>query len=140
MNRMHFPKRAIPLLKYAVENSHDKERKKWASLTLLKSYLDIGDWKHAEAIFPDAAKCYRWHELSEWYSRVAVAAAKAGAKTDAMRIWSQAANRCPSQIDGLEDLAEAGLRNELKDFYREMRKKMPSSYAPAQALMALEKD
>ena len=24
MNRMHFPKRSIPLLKYAVGNAHDK--------------------------------------------------------------------------------------------------------------------
>jgi hypothetical protein len=139
MNRLHFPKRAIPLLKYAIERSHGKEQKKWAALALLKSYLDMGDWKQAEAIFPDAAKSISSNELPEWYSRVAVAAAKTGAKTDAMRIWSQAANLSPSQIYGLEDMAEAGLRNELKDFYSEMQKKMPSSYAPAKALMELEK-
>ena len=139
MNRMHFPTRSIPLLKYAVENANDRELKERAYFTLFESYLDTGDWKHAEEVFPDAAKRLTPKELPEWYSRVAVAAAKAGAKTDAMRIWSRVANLSPSQTKGLEDLVEAGLRDELKDFYCEMRKKMPSSEAPARALMVLEK-
>jgi tetratricopeptide (TPR) repeat protein len=139
MNRMHFPKRSIPLLKYAVENAHDKELKERAVFTLLESYLDTGDWKHAEEVFPDAAKRLTPKELLEWFSRVAVTAAKAGAKTDAMRIWSRVANLSPSQIDGLEDLVEAGLRKELKNFYLKMQKEIPSSEVPAKALMVLEK-
>ena len=139
MNRMNFPKRSIPLLKYAVENTQDKELKKRAVFTLFESYLDTGDWKHAEEVFPDAAKSLTPKELPEWYSRVAVAAAKAGAKNDAMRIWSRVANLSPSQIDGLETLVETGLRNELKNFYRKMQKEIPSSEVPAKALMILEK-
>lgn len=140
MNRMNFPKRSIPLLKYAVENADDKELKERAGFTLFESYLDTGDWEHAEEVFPDAAKRLTPKELPEWYSRVAVTAAKAGAKTDAMRIWSRVANLSPSQIGSLEDLAKAGLRNELKDFYCEMRKKMPSSEVPTRAMMVLEKN
>ena len=139
MNRMHFPKRSIPLLEYAVENACDEELRERTHFTLLESYLDTGDWKHAEGVFPQAAKRLTAKELPEWYSRVAVAAAKAGAKTDAVRIWSRVANLSPSQIDGLEDLVEAGLRDELKNFYRKMQKEMPSSELPAKALMALEK-
>ncbi|MFQ6036370.1 MAG: hypothetical protein ACE5NM_11090, partial [Sedimentisphaerales bacterium] len=139
MNRMNFPKRSIPLLKYAVENASDKELKERAAFALFESYLDTGDWKQAEEIFPDAAKRLTPRELPECYSQVAVTAAEAGAKTDAMRIWRRVANLSPSQIGGLEDLAKAGLRNELKDFYCEMRKKMPSSEAPARALIVLEK-
>lgn len=139
MNRMNFPKRSVPLLQYAVQSAEDKELKERAGFTLFESYLDTGDWKHAEEVFPDAAKRLTTKELPEWYSQVAVTAAKAGAKTDAMRIWSRVANLSPSQIAGLEDLAKAGLRNELKDFYCEMRKRMPLSEAPARALMVLEK-
>jgi len=51
----------------------------------------------------------------------------------------RAANPCPCQVNGLEDFVEAGLRNELKDFYREMRKKMQSSGVPSNALIALKK-
>jgi hypothetical protein len=70
---------------------------------------------------------------------VAIAAAKVGAKTDAMRLCNRVANINPSQLDGLADLVEAGLRNELKKFYRKMQKEMPSSEIPAKALMALQK-
>ena len=140
MNRMHFPKRSISLLKYALGNGLDKELKKRAVFKLFESYLDTGDWKHAKKVFPDAAKrLTTLKELSKWYSRVAVAAAKAGAKTDAMRIWSRVANLNPFQIDGMEYLIEAGLRKELKKFYRKMQKDMPSSEFPTKALMALEK-
>lgn len=139
MNRMRFPKRSIPLLKYAIENAQDEKLIERTYFTLLESYLDAGDWKHAEEVFPQAAKRMTAREFPEWYSRMAVAAAKAGARTDAMRIWSRAANLSPSQLDGLEDLVEAGLRNELKNFYLKMQKEMPSSEVPAKALMALEK-
>ena len=67
-----------------------------------------------------------------------MAAAKAGAKADAMRIWSHVANLCPAYIGRLEDLVKAGLKDELKGFYHKMRKKMPSSEVPGKALMVLE--
>jgi len=139
MNRMHFPKRSIALLKYAVANADKRELKERYQFTLFESYLDTGDWKRAEQVFPQAAIRLTPKELPDWYSRIAVKAAKAGAKTDAMRIWRRVANLSPSHIDGLEELAEAGLRDELKDFYLEMRKKIPSSEAPARAQRALEK-
>lgn len=138
MNRMHFPGRSIPLLKCAVDNAKGKELKEDALFTLFESYLDTGDWRHAEKVFPDAAQQLTPRELPEWYSRVAVAAAKAGAKADAMRIWSHVANLCPACIGRLEDLVKAGLKDELKGFYHEMRKKMPSSEVPGKALMVLE--
>jgi tetratricopeptide (TPR) repeat protein len=140
MNRMRFPKRSIPLLKYAVERAQEEELRGQACFTLFESYLDMGDWKHADEIFPEAAGRLTPKEVPAWYARVAVAAAKTGAKTDAMRIWRRVANLSPSQIDGVEDLVEAGLRDELIDFYREMQKKMPSSEVPARVLKALEEN
>lgn len=139
MNRMQFPQRSIPLLKHAVENAHDTELVERTRFTLFDSYLDAGDWKPAEEIFPYAAQRLTPQELPEWYSRIAIIAAKAGAKTDAMRIWRRVANLNPSQIGSLDNLVDAGLRDELTDFYREMQKDMPLSEAPARALMVLEK-
>jgi tetratricopeptide (TPR) repeat protein len=138
MNRKRFPKRSIPLLKYAAGNADDKELKGRAVFTLFESYLDTGDWRHAEAVFPGAALRLTPKELPEWYSRVAVAAAKAGAKADAMRIWSRVANLSPSTMGGLEDLVRSGLRKELTNFYREMQEKMPSSTIPAKVLKSFE--
>ena len=140
MNRMHFPKRSIPLLTYAVEKAQDKELKEQTNFTLLESYLDVGDWKHAEELFPEAAKRLTPKELPKWYARVAVAAAKAGAKSDAMRIWRRVANVNLSLIYGLEDMVKAEMADELKNFYREMSRQMPSSEAPARALKMLEQE
>jgi len=138
MNRMQFPQRSIPLLRYAVEQAQDQYLKERAAFTLFESYLDTGDWKRAEGIFPEASNHLTAFELSDWYSRVAVVAAKAGAKAEALRIWKAVANVNPAEMRGLDALVKAGLREELAAFYREMQKKMPSSGIPDRALKALE--
>ena len=63
--------------------------------------LNGGDWKHAEEIFPDAAMRLSPRESPEWYSKVAVRAARADAKTNAIRMWTQVANLSPLHIDGM---------------------------------------
>ncbi|UCD53053.1 MAG: hypothetical protein JSW27_10510 [Phycisphaerales bacterium] len=138
MNRMQFPKRSIPLLEYAAETAHDDESKERARFTLFESCLDIGDWRRAEQLFPEASKRLTPREVPEWYSRIAVVAAAAGKKVDAMRIWKAVANVNPAELAVLGDLVKYGLRGELMAFYDEMAKRMPSSEIPAKALRALE--
>ena len=138
LNRMSFPKRSIPLLKYAIENAPENDLAERARFTLLESYLDMDDWKHAEAIFPQARRRLTPRELPEWYARVAVAAAKAGATDDAMRIWRRVANVDLSTTHGLTALVNAGLRDELKRFYSEMHEQLPSSEIPPRILATLE--
>ena len=140
MNRMHSPERSIPLLQYAFENAQGQELKEQAVFTLFESYLDTSDWQRAEQIFPQASKRLTPQEVSDWYSRIAVAAAKSGAKVDAMRIWKEVMNINANELGHLIDLKKAGLRKELMDFYREMQKKMPSSNIPARALEILNKE
>jgi tetratricopeptide (TPR) repeat protein len=136
-NRMAFPKRSIPLLEYAVKKAQDKELKDRAVFSLFESYLDTGDWQCAEAVFPDASQRLTPKELPDWYSRIAVLAAKAGAKADAMRIWSRVANLDLSATSAIEQLVTAGLRNELIGFYRDMQKMIPSSEIPEKVLGTL---
>jgi tetratricopeptide (TPR) repeat protein len=138
MNRMNSAKRSIPLLKSAIENSQDKELVEKTTFTLLESYLDTGDWKNAEKIFPVASKRLTSGELPQWYSKIAVSAAKAGAKEDAMRIWACIANINPSSTAGLDSLAKTGLKNELIEFYRKMKEEMPSSEIPDKVIKELE--
>ena len=134
MNRMGFPKRSIPLLQRAVQEGLDENSREGAAFALFESYLDTHDWRRAEAIFPNAAKRLTPREVSDWYARIAVAAAKAGANAEAMRIWRAVAKVNPAEMRALDDLVKAGLRDELAAFYREMRKSMPSSEIPARAL------
>jgi len=138
MNRMRFPKRSIALLEDAVEQTDDKELKERAVFTLFESYLDTGDWRRAEQMFADASKRLTAREVPDWYSRIAVIAAVAGDKADAMRIWKGVANVSPAELADLDDLIKAGLRDELVGFYQEMQRKMPSSEIPGRALKALE--
>lgn len=137
MNRMDFAARSIPLLRYAVDNADDQKLTESARFTLFESYLDTEDWKNAEQVFSAAGDRLTYTELPEWYARIAVLAARAGAKGDAMRMWRQIANLSPVYLDCLPDLARAGLRDELREFYQEMRKAMPSSVVPARALRIL---
>lgn len=138
MNRMQFPRRSIPLLEYAAETAHDHESKERAVLTLFESCLDAGDWRRAEQVFPEASKRLTPTEVPEWHSRIAVVAAAAGKKADAMRIWKAVANVNPAELGALDDLAKFGLRDELMAFYAEMAKRMPSSEIPARVLGTLE--
>jgi len=138
MNRMQFPERSIPLLKHAAERLDDEAERERACFTLLESYLDTGDWKRAERIFASASARLTPKEVPDWLARIALAAVRSDAKRDAMRIWRRVANVDPSHLDGLEHLAEAGLKTDLTDFYGEMRAQMPSSDIPARALAAID--
>ncbi len=137
-NRMSFPKRSIALLVYAHENAEDKELKEKSAFNLLESYLDTGNWKNANEIFPEAAERLTYEEIPDWYSRIAIAAAKSRAKEDAMRIWSRATNLYPASLESLAEFAKYGLKDELKEFYNQMQKKMSSSEVPSKALIILK--
>lgn len=138
MNRMEDPKRSIPLLEYALETADNESLKEQAAMTLFESYLDIRDWSRAEKIFPEARKRLSVPEETNWYTRIAVAAAESGEKAEAMRIWRVAANANPARPLHLTRLANHGLKDELKAFYRNLAKNLPESEAPAKALKTLE--
>jgi tetratricopeptide (TPR) repeat protein len=137
MNRMNSAARAIPLLQDAVARLADKEQRDSTQFTLFESYLDTGDWQRAEAIFPEASRHLTSQEIPSWLGRIAVAAARAGAKTDALRIWKTVVNVNPCFLGALDDLARADLTAELRGYYTELSERLPSSVAPARALKVL---
>lgn len=137
-NRMHFPQRSLPLLEDAVRRAPDAEFKGKAGFALFESCLDTGDWRRAEANFPDAAARLTANEAPDWLAKIAVLAARAGAKADAMRLWRRVANIDLTATRTLPDLAKAGLRDDLAAFYREMQAALPASRIPPQALAALQ--
>ncbi|UCD50653.1 MAG: hypothetical protein JSW27_24400 [Phycisphaerales bacterium] len=137
MNRMRHPGRSIPLLEYALEEFRDEKLREQAAFTLFESYLDTANWQQAERIFPEAGKRLTPTERPKWYARIAFVAARVGAKTDAMRLWKVAANVNLSDLTSLERMAEAGLREELIAFYRQLAVTLPSSVTPARALRRL---
>jgi hypothetical protein len=135
---MTFAARSIPLLQDAIARTDDKEQRESARFTLFESYLDTGDWKQAEAVFPDAALHLTGRELPSWQGRIAELAARAGAKDDALRIWKSVANVNPCYLGSVGDLARAGLTTELREFYKEFGVKLPSSVVPLRAMKIIE--
>ena len=134
MNRMGFPRRSIPLLKYAVEHGDNKDFQESAALYLFESYLDCRYWERAEEIFPQASKRLTARELPEWLAKIAVTAARMDARKDAMRIWRVVSNIDPTELGAIEELTAAGLSKELEEHYQGMQMKLPGSVVPPKAL------
>lgn len=137
MNRMQEARRSIPLLQDAVDRADEQELKERASFSLFESFLDTNDWKRAEAIFPAASGQLSSAEQPEWRGRIAVAAAKAGAREEAVRIWKAVLDQNPSELRNLDELAQAGLSAPIAELYRELQRKLPSSDIPTKALKEL---
>jgi tetratricopeptide (TPR) repeat protein len=137
LNRMGQPARSIPLLESVVAKTEDKELKERAAFTLCESYLDSGDWRKAEAIFPTAAQHLTTNEYPEWYGRIAVTAAKAGERQDALRLWNRVAEIDMTETRHLQPLARAGLQDELLAYYQELQQALPASYIPPKVIAEL---
>jgi hypothetical protein len=134
MNRMSFPRRSIPLLKYAVERGDNEDFRESAALYLFESYLDCRYWERAEGIFPQASRRLTVRELPEWLAKIAVTAARMDAREDAMRIWRVVSNIDPTELGAIRKLAAAGLSKELEEHYQDMQMKLPGSVVPRKAL------
>ena len=139
-NKLAFPQRSIALLEFAVQ---DKSTKAAALPILIDSFLDTADWQRAELSIREICLLYPFNNvnadaaLAQWLSRTAVVANDDGHKTDAMRIWRQAANIDLTDTRPIEQLASAGLKEELIAFYREMLVEFPNSEVPPYVLELL---
>ncbi|HEY2253370.1 MAG TPA: hypothetical protein VGH74_19990, partial [Planctomycetaceae bacterium] len=136
-NRMAYAQRSLPLLKHAVDKAQDAQLKERASFTLFESYLDLGDWKNAEAILPDCSGHLTPREFTDRMSQIAVCAAQGGAKADAMRVWNRVANLDLTATAAIPQLVAAGLRDDLVAFYEGVQKAIPSSDIPEKVLESL---
>jgi hypothetical protein len=130
--------RAIPWLKDAVGRLSESEAKESTTLALFGAYLQLGDWEAAEAIWPGARRRLTPSETAERLGRIALAAAKAGALDDALRLWRVKANLDRGHFLHLKDLAQFGLKEQLRSFYQQLGRDNPASWTPKAALRLLE--
>ena len=143
MNQMHESARAIPLLKDAVarlalypyNKYNDLE---FARLHLFEAYIDSGDWREAERIWPEARQVLSGDRWNSKYGEIVLAAAKDGDRDDALRMWKQWANAdLASSLGNLKKLCDAGLREPLREYYAGIGKRLPASWVPVQAMEIL---
>lgn len=133
MNRCREAKRSLPLLKDACTRLKGDD-KQAASFTLFESYLDLSDWRNAESIWPQASVRLTDNERPDLLGRIALAAAKSGDKTDAMRLWKKKDTLEAAALGHLEEMLKNGMRSEMLDYYTRMQKQKPDNSIPKEAL------
>lgn len=134
MTRTDASARAIPLLRLAIQRLKDKDERRSAGFTLFEAYLETGDWKGAEATWQLARQQLTPNETPQWLGDIAVCAARAGARRDAMRLWKAHANLDRGATADLDDMIAAGMHDDLLAFYKQMKKTDPASSAPDRAI------
>lgn len=137
MTRHGADARAIALLAQAQVHAADGEQRLRAAFTRFEAYLALDDWQGAELMWPSARRQLMPQELSDWFGKIAIAAAHAGAADDALRVWRQRTNLDRAQLRGLDDMVRAGMREQLIAFYGQLGREDPASSAPARALARL---
>ncbi|MCX7000830.1 MAG: hypothetical protein NT106_11140 [Candidatus Sumerlaeota bacterium] len=76
--------------------------------------------------------------LMDYMGRLAISAAQAGAVRDAIRLWHKRCNLDLTDFCGLDDLAQKGLRDALRDYYLSLKKRDPESWVPDSALSKIQ--
>ncbi len=124
MTRYEASQRAVPILKLACA-SLSGEQKTRAQFTLFEAYLHLNDWRNAESIWPQARQQLTLHELAPFFSQVALAAARAGDKKEAMRLWQQKDSIDCTALMHLDEMAKAGMKSELLQYYATVERGNP---------------
>jgi tetratricopeptide (TPR) repeat protein len=128
------PERAIPLLVDALSQHTDPKFIARASYTLFRACMDVGDWRAAERIWPEARKRLQPNERVGRLGYIAVLAAKKGDRDDALRVWKKRMNFDLTDLRGLDNLAKSGLRDQLLQLYRQLAIDDPETLASDAAL------
>ncbi|MHC4137698.1 MAG: hypothetical protein ACYS0K_22360 [Planctomycetota bacterium] len=137
MTRSDAHGRAVPLLEDAVERLESEDDRASARFTLFEAHLELGDRRRAEAIWPGVRQCLQPREIVEWHSRLALAAARAGDREAALRLWRARTNLDRGDLRYLDEMERAGVS--LQTFYRRLAAADRASTAPARARAGLAK-
>jgi tetratricopeptide (TPR) repeat protein len=137
MTRTAASARAIPWLKGAWQRLEKPEDRQRAAFDLFDAYLDTGDWRSAEELWPTARQRLTPNELPNWLGRIAVTAARAGDQTDALRLWRQRTNLDRARTDQLDEMLRAGLGQPLLAFYRSLAQQDPDCQSLDPAIQSI---
>ena len=118
MTRCDAHARALPLLRDAVARLDDEQERRSALFNLYETHLHLGDWRNAEKLGPRVRPHLTPNEIIEWYSRLALTAARAGDRADALRIWTVRTNLDRGDLRFIDEMAAAGFRKELTALYK----------------------
>lgn len=101
-------------------------------------YLQQGSWRKAQKMFQADYDRLASRDRIGWLRQLAVSAAKAGDKDEAMRFWMRRARQDLTDHEGLRELASLGMKDRLTAYYKALAKRAPKNVAVAAALKQLE--
>jgi len=130
-------RRGLPFLEDAAARLPEAGRRATAKWELFEAHLGLDDWRNAEARWAEAREQIAWPDRLKQIGRIALAAARSGARADALRLWAVRASLDRSDAQGLGDLSNAGLREDLIAFYGRMAQADPTSVYPGRILARL---
>jgi tetratricopeptide (TPR) repeat protein len=130
--------RAIPVLKDAINRLTTEWEKRSATSDLYRAYINTNNWKAAEEMWPSFHGKTGMPASPEALGEIAVAAARAQAPDEAMRFWRAKTNLDLGNFNYLSNLAQLGLKERLRNFYLQLAKDDPESWAPMAALQLLQ--
>lgn len=130
-------RRGLPLLEDAAARLTQAGPRATAAWELFEAHLGLDDWRNAEARWADVKVRVAWPDRPRWLGRIALAAARSGARAEALRLWAVRTNLDRGDMQGLDDLANAGLRDDLVAFYGRMAQADPTTVYPARMLRRL---
>jgi hypothetical protein len=136
---------AARLLKDAVARLPVGKQRGSAEFALFRAYLNLGQGAEAEEELPAAMRQFlsrdshgaQLEKAPEWMAQTALLLARAGDEARAMGLWRRVANIDAAYLGPLPQLAQAGLREDLRRFYAEWQRADPASWVPAEALKQL---
>ncbi len=131
------PQRGLARLEDAAARLRDAGSLATATWELFVTHLGLDDWRSAEARWAEVRARVRELDRPGWIGKIALAAARSGARADALRLWTVRANFDRGDVERLDDLANAGMREDLVGFYGRMAQADPRSVYPARILARL---
>jgi len=129
---------AAPLLEDAFRRWPHPATRFQPARPLLAAHLETGDLKSAEKTLRSVRVQLHISELKSWLANLAIAAAKQGDKGNALRLWRKRANVDMNDLDQIDDLVAAGMRQRLQAYYAEVKNRDPNNRAVEAALAKLK--
>lgn len=137
---LHQSAAGIRQLEQALAKTTDRDLAWNARAKLFECAANSGDWRKTETLFPQYMKDHSIVDGSPRFGRLALVAARAGAKADAVRLWTAAVCANPWEMTELKQIAELGLKKELAEIYLTLHRSLPTSVIPRRAFQLIGAD
>lgn len=125
MNRTAEYDRARPLLNAALAGLPPGDLRASAAWTTWENHRDLKDWKAAQTVFDHETFALTPEEKRSCLATMASISLGAGESKEALRFWKRIVDQDRTDVKGLEDLIDGGLKQDLRTYYEALIEREP---------------